>query len=328
MLLPSSLLSISDIEYSGTPFEAESESVLLLTGGYTGRGSTEVHPTTSTKVYPTTSGCSLPPLPTVRRDHVTFITSDPDPVIATCGGAIRTRATSSCLVLDQSNQRWDDSRMGRLTTQRYIGAITRMNFIGVFFIGGHSASHVRNSDFLAAGSLQWQKGPALPVDMRRPCAVTISATSFLAIFDNDIREFDVAIAGPTSTDSWRDASRWPKLKTRGGPRPGCAKVGQKVIIAGGANDGSTELLDLIDRSITSTGNMAMPRRKFPIATVISGGKVRTFALGGYISSTSTGVDTVEEWVEESSTWKGADSLTEARYGFGAVAVPRALVCPA
>ena len=60
----------------------------------------------------------------------------------------------------------------------------------------------------------------------------------------------------------------------------------------------------------------------------NGGKVRTFALGGYISSTSTSVNTVEEWMEESSTWKGADSLTEARFGFGAVAVPRDLVCPA
>merc|ERR1712088_518933 len=51
------------------------DSVLLITGGV-GRASTEVFP----------SCFSPPPLPSKRSNHQTFKTSDPTPLIASCGG--------------------------------------------------------------------------------------------------------------------------------------------------------------------------------------------------------------------------------------------------
>ena len=43
----------------------------------------------------------------------------------------------------------------------------------------------RTSKFLAAGTMEWQEGPALPVEMTRSCAIT--ATSFLAIKGGSVR---------------------------------------------------------------------------------------------------------------------------------------------
>merc|ERR1712062_775868 len=87
------------------------DSVLLITGGDIGG-----EYTASTEVFPS-RGCSSPPhLPLPRSGHQTFKTSDPTPLIASCGGLTGGRVTASCLVLDLDNQRWDESRMGSLTT--------------------------------------------------------------------------------------------------------------------------------------------------------------------------------------------------------------------
>ena len=219
--------------------------------------------------------------------------------------------------------------MGSLRMNRYEGAVAVLKHIGVFFLGGNGAG--TTSDFLATGSLQWTQGPALPMPMVYFCAVPISPTSFITIHKDKIHEFDAAIAGPTSDAGWRESTRWPALKTSRTNRPGCAKIGQKVIIAGGYNGGglsSTRVFDLVNRRITSGGEMANPRRKFHINTIISGGEEKMFALAGYDGTVDTEntVDTVEEWVEESSTWKAADNLVEKRNSFGAVLAPRHLVC--
>ena len=177
--------------------------------------------------------------------------------------------------------------------------------------------------------MEWQQGPTLPVDMGGPCAVAITATSFLAIFGDVVREFDAAIAGPTSNEGWRVAGMWPSLKTSRSSWPGCVKFGQKVIIAGGwdgATFQSTEILDLDTRQIILGGDMAMPRHYFHLATIRSGGMEKVFALSGF--GGSSWVNTVEEWVEESSTWKAADSLSRIRGQFGTVAVPIELICSA
>ena len=95
-------------------------------------------------------------------------------------------------------------------------AAVTLNHVGVFIIGGTSrkssgtgplAEDQRTSEFLETGSMQWQKGPALPVDMAKPCAVAISTTSFLVIHHNIIREFDVVTAGPMSSEERLDLAK-------------------------------------------------------------------------------------------------------------------------
>ena len=164
--------------------------------------------------------------------------------------------------------------------------------------------------------------------MTYPCAVTITPTSFLAIHQRDIREFDAAIAGPTRVEGWEEAGKWPLLKTSRTYWPGCAKIGQKVIIAGGSGPrgalSSTEVLDLASRRIRAGGEMATRRMWFHAATIVSGGKEKVFALGGYEESA---LNSVEEWDEEKFTWKAADNLVEKRSSFAVLPVPRHLVCP-
>ena len=84
--------------------------------------------------------------------------------------------------------------------------------------------------------------------------------------------------------------------------------------------------------------MATPRRNFHMATIISGGQQRMFALAGCdgfgcdtdggprAPSGNEGVASVEEWIAENSTWRPANSLSRLRTSFGAVAVPKRLLC--
>ena len=74
--------------------------------------------------------------------------------------------------------------------------------------------------------------------MNLPCVVGIAPTIFLAIQVNKIHEFNSDIGGPTINESWREAGRWPTLK-KGRGNQGYAKIGQKVIIAGGYVNGDS-----------------------------------------------------------------------------------------
>merc|ERR1712228_239999 len=300
------------------------DSVLLITGGYI-RG----RQTASTEVFPS-RGCSSPPhLPSTRYYHQTFKTSDPTPLIASCGGETGGERLASCLVLDLENQRWDESRMGNLTTPRAAGAVVELKQ-GVLFLGGEgSATSETTSDFLATGSLQWQQGPRLPQAMYYFCAVPVSPTKFLTIDGDKIHEFDAAIAGPTSEEGWRDSTLWPTLGP-GRYAHSCTKHGNTVILAGGNGGGgvlqSTEVLDITTRTISTGGDMATPRRWLNLATISRGGGDTTFAISGE-STSYTRLNSVEEWEEESSTWKAAGNLDTARDEFGVVTIPKNIICP-
>ena len=70
--------------------------------------------------------------------------------------------------------------------------------------------------------------------------------------------------------------------------------------------------------------MWTPRLFFHLATITIVGEKMIFALGGY--DRSTRLNSVEEWVEESSSWKAAKNLVQTRGMFGAVVAPRVLFC--
>merc|ERR1712226_1443218 len=245
--------------------------------------------------------------------------------IASCGGYAGGYSTASCLVLDLENQRWDESRMGNLTTPRSGGAVVELKQ-GVLFLGGFGSE--TTSDFLATGSLQWQQGPRLPQAMTSFCAVPVSPTKFLTINGDKIHEFDAAIAGPTSEEGWRDSTLWPTLETSIYGHS-CIKHGNKVILAGGYGGGgvsqSTEVLDITTRTISTGGDMATPRYAFNLATISRGGGDTTFAIAGL--SSEEDLNTVEEWEEETSTWKAGGNLDIARYAFGVVTIPKNIICP-
>ena len=102
---------------------------------------------------------------------------------------------------------------------------------------------------------------------------------------------------------WRDA--WP----------GCAVVGNKFIVAGGEDKNgnslkSTEIIDLHTRSVIAGAGMEKPRGWFHLLLI----RGTLYALGGqykYDEGDHYLAD-VEEFVEETGTWKPATSLSGER----------------
>ena len=212
--------------------------------------------------------------------------------------------------------------MGRLTMKRTYGSPARLNGIGVFVFGGGHTNNTKTSEFLPAGTMQWKAGPEPPVDVgMQPCIVPITATSFLVIHGKTILEFDAAIDGPVSSQGWRSSTQWPKLR-KSRQAHGCARIGDRVVITGGHGGlRSTEVLNLVQMQITEEGEMATSRGFFRLITLDK----KIFAVGGYDGSNA--VNSVEEWVDKTSTWKPATDLAEKRFNFGATAAPKELLCP-
>ena len=204
----------------------------------------------------------------------------------------------------------------------------------VYVIGGYGGSSAGSTtEVLPAGSKTWQQGPQIPVEVQYgPCAVAISATSFLVFYRKEIREFDASTAGPTSNQGWAEEAKWPKLETSRALWPGCAKLGDdKIVIAGGFDGDSavqtTEILDLTTRRISQGGKMATPRDSFHIISFKNNGVFTTLAVGGGDDGFN-GLNTVEEWEPESESWSTVETrLKEKRRIFGLVAVNKNLVCP-
>ena len=171
--------------------------------------------------------------------------------------------------------------------------------------------------------------PQLPVEMRSsPCSVVISERNFLVIYGRDIREYQVDIDDPTSDDGWQEATKWPQLQTARYYWPGCARIGMKIVIAGGRSGSTTEIVDIERRTIQYAGDLNTARRWFHILSITTAGSERTFALGGKDGSYNP-LDSVEELDPDTLTWNTTPAkLAEKRAYFGAVALPRSLVCQA
>ena len=318
------------------------ERVILITGGrtrYSGYLS-------STEVYPEIKTCSTPSLPKKTAAHALFMTAGTTPRVAYCGGLDKSyrssscsSCSSSCVVWDSDNQRWDEHMMRPLPQKIEDHSVVTFENIGVYVMGGRgSNSKVANlyTFFLPANSLQWKRGPGLPKDfstisinINRGCAVPVSKNSFIYIFKGVIREYKIDIANPTSNQGWMPANRWPAISRRAAHT--CARIGSYVLIAGGWGNGvgglsSTKIIDITTRKVRLGGNLVTPRYNHNLATVTTGGLTKTFALGGNRSGGKY-LSTVEEWDEDNLKWKPAGNLKVARSEFAAITVPLSVVCP-
>ena len=147
---------------------------------------------------------------------------------------------------------------------------------------------------------------------------------------SNIREYQVDYSDPTGDNGWPEDSRWPRLQVHRQYWMGCAKVHQTVIIAGGyhfsgSTHRSTEILNLSTRHIKYAENLTSARYSFHIITMIREGAEAIFALGGIDDSSS--LTSVEELDQETMTWNpAAEDLAKRRSHFGAVALPKKLIC--
>ena len=239
--------------------------------------------------------------------------------------------SASCLVLDVQNQRWDENKIGPLNSARQQAAAVSLETIGTFVLGGRmrwsGQNQRRTSEFLAEGASQWVWGPDIPVDMAAPCAVKHSQSSFLLIFDKDIREYQADIADPTSSSGWQPAVKWPQLQISRKETPGCSKIENLIVIAGGNYHETPEVLDLSTRTISFASAASVSRIRFHMATITQDGQSYAFALAGDIASRPC-VDTVEQFHPNNNSWTLSPAKTGvARRIYGAAVVATKLICP-
>ena len=91
----------------------------------------------------------------------------------------------------------------------------------------------------------------------------------------------------------------------------------------------SEIVDLETRTIQYAGDLNTARRYFHVLTITTGASERTFALGHGGADGSSYLDSVEELDPDTLTWKTTTAkLEETKSNFGAVALPRSLVCQA
>ena len=254
--------------------------------------------------------------------HAAFTTAEPEPRMAVCAGNNGTNHLASCLVLIMETLSWDGDLMGPLPAPRYGPTVVTLRNIGNYIIGGGATGNPLTTDFLASGSRHWVSGPAIPKPMTYPCSVVISERVFLVINSKNVLEYQVDLSNPSSDAGWQEASSWPQLQSTHGSRPGCSKVGRRVVVAG--KSGKTEIIDLATRSIEYAGDLNTARHLFHIITITTEGIEKTFALGGLTGSNR--LDTVEELDTDTLTWKTATAkLLERRAWFGAVALPKSMI---
>ena len=319
----------------------------LLTGGGWLLGQTSS--VSSTILYPSASvqlpGCSVPSIGSfdlVGGSHVSFLTQDsPRPRITICGGGGERK---DCLVLQ--NGGWARGVVDDLPDGRSLSASVGLD-AGVYILGGLQTAS--SSVFLRANSSSWVQGPQLPVAMERgPCAAPISAHSFLIVYETYVYEFDTRVGeGLTSSSGWKEKTTWPQLQTARNNWPGCGVVGNLFVVAGGRNGGhygdlfnlgygnylrSTEIINLDKKTIEYGGEMEKPRGFYHLLSI--GGVLH--ALGGYyyverrtnpfVELNGVPLADVEEFDEETGTWKTATSLSDKKQKYGGVAVNFDLLC--
>ena len=285
--------------------------------------------TFSSEIYPPISSCSIPPLPEARSRHASFVTTGTNQKVTLCGGSLGSSITSSCLVLDIENQRWEEHVIGKMTMSRWYHAAVSVESVGTYLIGGFSTNMKTTTEFLKEGKSEWVSGPTIPAEMDLPCAIRITQLSFLVIHNHDIREYQVDIADPTSLLGWQSANKWPRLQSRRTRNPGCSVINNQVVIAGGWSGSdlrTTEVVNISTRSISSSGDMTSPRAYLQMVTNTLAGSSTVFAFGGWLGGPT--LDSVEMFHASNNSWTLAPSkMQQGRAMFGATVIERAILCP-
>ena len=91
---------------------------------------------------------------------------------------------------------------------------------------------------------------------------------------------------------------------------------------------STLIMNKDSLTVSKTSNMNEKRRDHGLVVAHYNNQTTVLAIGG-MSNKWKETASVEKWDPESEAWSLADDLTlsEAKYGFGALSVPTRLLCP-
>ena len=143
---------------------------------------------------------------------------------------------------------------------------------------------------------------------------------------DQVREYSV------ETGQWREEGRWPRLGTERWGH-GCARVGDKIVVAGGRSSTniiqySTEVLSISERTTKTVGRLNTARYgHVMVALGGEGGSQELYAIGGYGGLTAAWLSIVERWEEDKMSWvTEVTGLKERRSRMGALVVPTDSVC--
>ena len=276
---------------AASPVVVTSTSILLLGGNNAFyQPSNQGRFLRTVELIPPVPGCVLPLLPNPTDWPAAFTTNSE--TLAFCGGVSR---PGDCYVLDTTAMTWKQKDEIPDLRAWTAGAVTLD--AGVFIMGSYFTPDKLHQ--LAPGSSEWLT-TSVPYTIG-PCMVPINQKSFLLIGGRgrlrQVREYN-------SDTGWQPADKWPQL-TVGRQNPGCSKVGNFIIVAGGMDGDftqprkSTDIINISEKTITSKpeNDMTMPRMAFALKTINN----IVYALGGWTGESAT--DSIERWDASTGVWK-------------------------
>ena len=265
--------------------------------------------------------CTIPSLPKALGDFPSlFLTSENN--ILLCGG---TRNEYECLEMKVNN--W--IHHSDLIEKR--GKATSVTMAkGTFIFGGHES---RNTwEWLPSGSSTWVLGGNIPdPGFFNGCGVPISANEILLVGGQGEEEtMDRILKFSVETNDWTEMN---ETLQPGIYDHSCISFKNSIIVSGGKRPGtspleSTQMINKDSLTVSKSSDMNQARREHRLVVAHYNNQTTVLAIGG-MSNGWKETASVEKWDPESEAWSLADDLTlsEAKYGFGALSVPTRLLCP-
>ena len=260
--------------------------------------------------------CTIPSLPKGISGQPSLILTNDDNIIL-CGGF---RNEYECLEMKENN--W--MHHSDLIEKRELATSVTMAK-GTFIFGGHES---RNTwEWLPSGSSTWVQGGNIPdPGFFSGCGVPISTNEILLI--GGVVSTDRILKFNVETNEWTEMDE--KLYP---PNHGhsCLLFKNNIIVSGGGVGtmiDSTLIMNKDSLTVSKTSNMNEKRRDHGLVVAHYNNQTTVLAIGG-MSNGWKETASVEKWDPESEAWSLADDLTlsEAKYGFGALSVPTRLLCP-
>ena len=188
-------------------------------------------------------------------------------------------------------------------------------------------------EWLPSGSSTWVLGGNIPdPGFFDGCGVPISTNEILLVGGQGEEEtMDRILKFNVETNDWTEMN---ETIQPGRYDHSCISFKNSIIVSGGKRppgtspSESTQMINKDSLTVSKSSDMNQARREHRLVVAHYNNQTTVLAIGG-MSNGWKETASVEKWDPESEAWSLADDLTlsEAKYGFGALSVPTRLLCP-
>ena len=180
---------------------------------------------------------------------------------------------------------------------------------GIYVFGGHYSPYT--SEFLPNGQIKWQEGPKIPepgIQWLGGYGAPISSNELIIIIGCFTNVMKLNI----------DSQEWTNVENllKGRCHQQYVLFKNKIIVCGGYyGETSTEIIDLSNGTVRKAGDLNVRRSMHGMDVSNHSGQRKVIAFGGF-NANDQYLDSVEEWNDESETWKMTSlKLSEAKAQF-------------